>query len=1186
MSQHDFKVCTTPIETGLTLIEAAAGTGKTYSLVRVIAREVVELDIPIEQILTVTFTRAATAEIKERLHALLNEISSHLKQPGLEKGKCNDLVWHWRQHHPEIYAAAPTRVAIALANFDRAPVFTIDGFFQRLLKESAFEANTLFSTELVTDEADFINTALRDYWREHVYPKSPTELDFFQNTIQFGHAREFVGKALHHNNASFDPAYQIPPDSLTQNYRTAWKRCVPLLKQHAEALMEFVRTLPGGLTKRGHPFSAGGPEKLASAIEQILNRPQTIPSSISIFSRLTSSYLSNPTSYKKTGDPELIQCHPLMPLFEALDELLHSQPQGLESAYLGEILKFCQQRVQQLKQNQNVQGYSDVTATLADMLRQQTPASLAVQKNTGKRYQACLIDEFQDTSPDQCQVFLSLFHSNDRYFHIVGDPKQSIYRFRGADVFSYLKAKEEKDQAYQLRTNYRSTANMVQAVNTFFSLSRSKDPFLTDKKIEFTPSLWKDPENTPEPDQAALHIHHLTGDLNKNKEVANKAIAKHICSQIHQLIDHPWSSLCPGKKGLIHPSDIAILVRSGNQGSNIHAELCRQNIPATLNTQSSLMESEEAGQMHTLLSAMLEPRRPKLLRAALLSPPLGSGRLLNPNNQEKFDQTSQQAAELHTLWHGHGLMPMMLECIRRFDIRTTLLQLPQGQRRVTNFLHLTELLDEKARQQKFNPAGILHWFEMALQNQTDEVIDNKALELRISTDDDAVQLLTQHACKGLEFPIVFALSPCSNQLTSKHVSRTYHAPDTFALHYASMENDAQPPEVIEARTQEEHADAIRLAYVALTRSAHLCHFYLPAPKKEPADHSIYRMLELESPEELSEACQTPGSCIQTSQIDSSVLDTFQRYQAPQKSETTELTVRASDAIQISQPHHTTSFTGITRNAPEIIHDFDENTNSPETSAPSEKFWSQLQGGAALGLVFHEVLELTDFKQPDQLQQTISQKLDQHRPWHTQPDNLSELIDEIARSIRQWLTHPLDNSDSPVTLDQLSNAQRINESEFLLTGSHFSLPALCDILASAPPEHLPQHYIQQLRQMPASRLDGFLTGFIDLIFEHKGRYHLLDWKTNRIPDPSPPSLANVMAEHHYYLQYHLYSLALDRFLAQRLPNYDPARHLGKIHYVFFRGIQPDTPGSGVFTDELSTGRLEALRQAFAPRLTYA
>ena len=204
----------------------------------------------------------------------------------------------------------------------------------------------------------------------------------------------------------------------------------------------------------------------------------------------------------------------------------------------------------------------------------------------------------------------------------------------------------------------------------------------------------------------------------------------------------------------------------------------------------------------------------------------------------------------------------------------------------------------------------------------------------------------------------------------------------------------------------------------------------------------------------------------------------------------------------------------------------------------------------------------------------------YSPWREPPGKrqLSAIVEEIENSILGLLNHPISED---LKLNQIAWGSRLIEARFLLSGTHFTLAALCDILASDPPEHVPPGYIDRLRHVPARKFEGFLDGFIDLIFEHGGRYHLLDWKTNRIANNSPGALADVMAEHHYFLQYHLYGLALDRLLSRRLgESYDPAKHLGNVYYVFLRGVEPGIPGSGVFTDTFGSARLEALRSAFA------
>jgi len=1182
-----FHVSQTEISHGLTLLEAGAGTGKTYSLVRIIARHLVENKIPIDQILTVTFTRAATAEIKGRLHELLSEISLSLKEPNDK----NDLVNHWRDtQSPEFLEEARINISKALANFDSVPIFTIDGFFQRLLKEFAFEANQLFSVELATDESQLIQTALRDYWRQHVYSLDRSGLDLFEQQVKFNEAQSFISEALRNPQATFDPSYKLSPTKALAPYLHAWKNFITELQEHKQGLFDFLTNVPNEFKKSGYPFYKNGVPMVTviNAIQIEPTEPAAPVLDLGHIEKLAFSHLQSDKVFKK-GQFFNLSTHPLAKLFQSIDSLIEARPKNLKSAYYGDILSFVTDRLTQLKKERNVQSYSDVTNTLAALFEENSATSDAIKESIREKFQAGLIDEFQDTSPQQCTVFLNLFHHTDRYFHIIGDPKQSIYRFRGADVFSYIEAKNKADHEFSLLTNYRSTPRMIHAVNQIFTLS--DDPFLVDQKIQFSRALWQGEEDatTPPDGPTALHLHTISPEIKKAAPI-REACYKNIALEILNLLGTPWSDLGSDKKGSVTPADIAVLVRTGKEGLAISNTLSKLNIPVTLNSSSSLLDSDETNEIFTILTALLEPRKSGLLRMALLTPALGSGKMLTHNNQAEFDNLTYQVAELHKTWEKHGLMPMMLDFVKEFNIRTTLLALPQGQRRITNFMHLIELLDEKSRTLKLSPSATVQWLEMAIQGSVTDT-DSEVLELRIATDDHAVQVRTQHTSKGLEFPITFVTSPCPADLSKQKPTLSYHNPATLKPRFAAIED--KDSEIFEQRKKETFADAARLAYVALTRSEVICHFYLIPATKKPEEHAVLQMLGMPTQEELQQLSDNSSGCIVYDEIQPDILEEPIPTWKGSRDETAQktlLTTRDNSPITISHNQRTTSFSGITRNTPDIVHDSDSQTEaeittthtpeqeSPKTPAP--KFWKKLQAGASLGLVFHEILEEIDFQSPDTLESLISSKLLKYNPWKEKPSpqKLTTMTEEIAGSIQQLLTHPLSENDG-ITLDSIALNQRLTEPEFLLSGSQFSLNPLSKILANDPPANLPADYIQQLQSITTHQLDGYLTGFIDLIFEHDGRYHLLDWKTNQLNNYSRQSIAESMADHHYFLQYHLYSLALDRFLAQRLPHYDPEKHLGNTYYVYLRGVDPAIPGSGVFTDRLTPARLDALRASF-------
>ncbi|MDA0813587.1 MAG: UvrD-helicase domain-containing protein, partial [Verrucomicrobia bacterium] len=866
--------------------------------------------------------------------------------------------------------------------------------------------------------------------------------------------------------------------------------------------------------------------------------------------------------------------HELAPLFRAVDEIGDAIPSGLTSGYLGQIYRYVSGRLERLKTERMVETYNGVTAHLSALFEASSRRSDEIKQAVNRRYDAVLIDEFQDTSPQQCSVFLNLFHRPDRFFHVIGDPKQSIYRFRGADVFSYIKASEKADHRYELLVNYRSSPRMIHAANQLFGMSA--DPFLIRGRIAFHPARWKGQgtATSPPPGLPSLFFHEIElGSPTAGK--IRRAIAHSIAAEIIGLLGKSWADYAPGirEEGHIAPSDIAILVRTTNEAGPISDLLAGLDVPVAIGTSSSLLRSGEAKEVLAILTALLEPQNSGALRAALLTAALSSGSRLG--NDAQFDGITNDVAEFHETWVARGLLPAMLDLVERFNVRTTLLGLSRGRRRVTNFMHLVELLDGRAREERLTPAATLQWLEMAIQGSIVDM-DSEVLELRIATDAPAVQILTQHTSKGLEYPIVFALPSCPQDYTYIKPRLTYHDPDTLEAHIAAF-GEPRGSETYDLRKVETSADHARLAYVAVTRSQFRCHLYhLPTNPKFEDEHAIHQMLGCPDADALQALSDNSDGTVVRAPIRDDIFGSLPApYRPDEQKKSRELKVRESGTISITRRQQTTSFTGITRFAAETgdtPHDFDA---SDDTG-----FWAKLQAGASLGIVFHEIFEEIDFQAPKGVATLVERKLLTYSPWREPPGKrqLSAIVEEIENSILGLLNHPISED---LKLNQIAWGSRLIEARFLLSGTHFTLAALCDILASDPPEHVPPGYIDRLRHVPARKFEGFLDGFIDLIFEHGGRYHLLDWKTNRIANNSPGALADVMAEHHYFLQYHLYGLALDRLLSRRLgESYDPAKHLGNVYYVFLRGVEPGIPGSGVFTDTFGSARLEALRSAFA------
>jgi len=1139
----------TPIQSGLTLLEAGAGTGKTYCLVRLVARQIVEQAIPIQAILTVTFTKAATAEIQTRLQALLHQLFRELREPTAENRL--DLTTEWLSRGEDFLKLALDRLHIALCNFDRANIYTIDSFFQRLTRDFSLDCRTLSSVEIEPQSAPLIQMALRDYWRQHVYPMTADEYADF--SISFHTAESFLQQRFQTPNAQLDPAYTTH----LEQYQIPWDAFLSeLLLRHTE-LTEFLANQTGCFHGGKPPFNRTK-DKLLGYIQEILADPDQLNLQPDLLHLLSVHHLSLPSLLKK-GASFSIEEHPLLPLFHKVTPLLSIPSQWKQCLQLGNIEAYVQQRLPQIKAEMQVQTYDDITNNLYDLL--QTRNGDKIRYSCRAKYQSVSIDEFQDTSPYQCDIFLKLFHHPGGTLHIIGDPKQSIYRFRGADVFAYLNARSLADHRYELLTNHRSSQSLVQGINHIFQ--QSEDPFFSGQSIKFHPA---NAANLDTPNQIPLEVRHIEGNHEAD-------IAQDVTAQISQLLGADWDALYQEKTGTIQANDISILVRNGHQAQNLFQALTLANIPCSIRTNTNLFQSQEAQEFRILLDALMQPHRIGPIKLALLTPALGSGTSLHQDDDELLP-IMEHFTNAHETWNLRGLLPAVNQLDQALHLRRALLSLTGGERRVTNYFHLAELLDTKARKDSLYPLAITNWLEAALQGDRSDV-EAETDQLRVASDAQAVQIQTIHSSKGLQFPIVFL--PFTYGQVKKDGLIYHQDGQTHIAPYRDKRTS------IEQRITEEKADSARLLYVALTRAESRCILHVDIPKQSSKKEiAFHEMLAKPTKEDwVNIALQSQGTLRFTTISPEEIPTTH-----TQRAETTgspffnDLHCAPSLERRPQRQHSTSSFTGLTRNLPDPkdLDPYETHHHSLNEYDQGETFWAAFQPGSSLGLVFHEFFEEADFQDTSQHEDLFKAKLDKYQPYRTNTPVPFSTVRQVAAWIPSVLTHQLHPS-LPIRLADIGNYQRLNEASFLLTTHDLSLVEFANILDHSPPPYLPEGYTKKLRRMPKKQFVGFLDGIIDLIFEHGGRYHLLDWKTNQIEENTPQGLANLMAYHHYFLQYHLYSLALDALLRKRIKNYDPERHLGEIFYLFLRGVTPGQVGSGVYTDRLSPIRLARLSNKF-------
>lgn len=1149
------------IKQGLTLVEASAGTGKTYSLVRVVARQLIELNIPVEKILIVTFTKAATAELHTRLFELLNDIFTQLttKVP-VDQAENIDLVDKWKNStDKESYIK---RLQLAISNFDQAKIFTIDGFFQRLQQDTSLLYSFPTDFDLITEDNEFLEKAINHYWRKHTYALSEEHYQKFINFLHKDKLKKFVAHRRQNPTVKLDKEYS--QDGTIEGFLKLENEVILFLKKEKSQLIGLIAPKPEGINNKVKTIwkEGKGKDGADSLVNDLENDSLILTKeNYEILELFIHSATSTKIWKKDTQAAQEIFFTPIKRDFftqleTKLDELKKYE-EALTPILIAKAATEVISQVNTLKNQAKIQTHSDITESLYKALNSNSKHHLVKLART--RYTSVFIDEFQDTSPQQCHIFTTLFkdpvtQQDSPYFFIIGDPKQSIYKFRGADVYSYLEVATQADCSFTLDTNYRSNAHCVSACNAIFS--QASDPFLTEERIKFTPVNSHD---------TSTDIHNTGLVIKQIDDTTTKTAltAKTVTDIVYEI-----STLIASG---IKPSAIAILISKNNDVNAYTKALHQANISYSRQTSSSVFSTVDAQEFKILLHSLIHPKDIKALRCALLLPALGQGKLLPDIDSSLISEWKK----LHELWINKGLLTMVRSLEESFPIKQNLLLYPDALRKITNFAHLTELLNKHEKSSNISPNNLISWLELASNGKLNSA-DNMEQELRIETDKEAIQFLTQFKSKGLEFDYVFLPTGHEAQVLSPEKTSTIYHDEQLQPRLSTAQNH------IEKRTSEGLADQIRLLYVSLTRAKLQCYLYI----NKKAKNCLLRDSILDNNTSIEDLINTHKGIKQKKLIEEipPPLKTIENKEKILKTQNPLTSIPA-------QQKTTSSFSGITRGLDNIA-DYDFIAEPPQLHPTNDSdyknnwecdtLWDDFKAGADLGLVLHEVFEKIDFKRfsdTQHIQEIVIKKLDHYLPFHQSNLPTSSqryaISVKLTKFIQKWLTHKI---DADLTLSNIEQKNRLIEPRFLLSAQEFSLEKFAYFLEESTPKDLPDSYTNSLKQLSSSQLSGFLDGFIDLIFHHQGRYHILDWKTNQIQKNNHQYLADKMADSHYFLQYHIYLLALDRLLNQSLKDhYSPEQHLGNVYYIFLRGLDLNRTGSGVYSSKLSPANINRLRQ---------
>ncbi len=877
-----------------------------------------------------------------------------------------------------------------------------------------------------------------------------------------------------------------------------------------------------------------------------------------------------------------------------------------------ELFGFVRTEMARRKRMMNIQGFDDLLTDLNSGLDNEGGNRLA--RLIREKYQAALIDEFQDTDTVQYEIFRKIYFPVDSILFLIGDPKQAIYGFRGADIFAYMKALSEAGALHTLLNNYRSEPLLLTALNTLFSPSHMR-PFLfkeiryhnlsSGHKADGGQELFKINGETEPPfviwfqgrEDAEVHKECIT------KSWGRERVSGAVASEVVRLLRLGREGKAVIGERPIEPGDIALLVRSHNQAAILQKALSACSVPSVLQSRENLFGSQEIEEIERVLLAIVRPDDEPLLRAALLTHIFGysANRLYAAvGDDREWEARLERIREYHSVWQAKGFMRMFRLLLARESVQERLLAFPDGERRLTNILHAAELLQQAVIEHKLTMAGLVKWLQETRQIEgmgTDEQ------QLRLESDEKRVKIVTIHCSKGLEYPIVFCPFSWDGYIHSKGREGepvTFHDHENDDLLTLDIGSDDWKKHLISAK-REEQAENIRLLYVALTRAAHRC-YIVSGPFTDYATSALAYLLhhgpdlsrddpfyevekrvrglsDKEILEDLKELEKRAKGAISVSDLPGPVEErlglSFEKS-GFLKNRSFDSIIRCDWRISSYSSLISVGSHDVDRPDRDRIH-----LPSPEPSRIStERNIFTFPRGAAAGTLIHKIFEELDFRNAnsDAAGELISRIF---RQFGFDP----EWEPVIQKMVEQVLDTPLGSGAGGLRLADIATESRLDELEFYYPVSRLTPEDLSNVFRTYGSSGFNGVVHESMDRLRFSPTRGFLKGYMDLVFEHKGCFFLVDYKSNHLgsarPEYSRERLVRVMADDQYMLQYHLYTVALHMYLAARIPEYSYDIHFGGVYYLFVRGMGGAVPGPGpyepygIFFDRPDERLIEAL-----------
>lgn len=1249
---------TQDLSPGMRLIEASAGTGKTWNISNLFVRLLAEapLDaLTVDRILVVTFTEAATADLRDRIRKRLREAAGaiearlrggpapddpvfrHLVDEGTRVGDLDDRLRRLRE---------------ALESFDRASISTIHSFCQRMLRLNAFESRVAFDQELLTDIGPLLDEITQDFRVAATHDRWPALVRHLQDAHALRDLRDLAG-AVGETAVPIVPdlAPDAPEPDLGQDrwalrvadFAPAWQAA------RDDVVAAILAAIDGGRMKASWQAEVviGAAGEVDRWLADGADPSEARAGALRWFRQSVAEDGARSTKgvRRPPEHPFLAECEAFALAADAQTAIFDAWAAWMRGRFVGYVRRELARR----KAARRVQSFQDLLGLLRERLDGEAGDLLTAAVRA--RFDAALIDEFQDTDPVQWAIFQRVFIHPEGRLYLIGDPKQAIYAFRHADVFAYLQAKAAtpEDDRFTLTVNHRADRPMVDVLNRMFG-RLDPLPFAFDE-IPYDPVSTPGDAvrirrgNGPVP---PFHVTFLPGAADgkpQGKGEVDARVPGLVAREIREFLASGAEVRdASGVWRPVRPGDIAVLVRKNRQAEAVQQALRAAGVPGVRHGADNVLRTEEAGEIALVLAALLEPARIARLKPAMATRLVGVSANEIASFEKDVDALDARVdlfRGLSETWAGHGFSRMFRELLDRTGAVARLLDAPGGERRVTNLLHVAELAGRAEFAGGLKPGGVAAWLGQQMRATS---VEAEAVELRLESDAEAVEILTMHRSKGLEFPLVWCPYLWDDMVGVGDVLK-FHDPDDGFRAKLDIGSDADD----RARHQEQalfeaHSENLRMLYVALTRAKHRCAIvagHVKGVGGSPLGWLLHRRPGADAREMFAATAQAVAAL-----GSDALLDEVRALEGP------DLTVRVDGVAvaaagpagagpggagtaeagddgaaaaprvaarawrrqrEIDASWRRVSFSGLIQGdeAPQdgpraegkerdegepAAGDAPAGDGHPapdgqplgvvvaERPGATPILFADLKPGRETGDCLHDILEHIDFRADrGDWMPVIAKGLARYG---MDPG----LADGIAHGLVEVLATPLDGPGGAVRLRDVGLSDRRSELAFefpvhdddgAAVPSRVGRAMLAAPFRDLPGGALDPDYWLRVRALPFPAFHGFLRGFVDLVFRVGDRWYLLDYKSNHLGATreayDAAAMAAAMAEGHYYLQYHLYAVALHRFLAWRLPGYRYQDHFGGVFYLFLRGMPGGAGGgdTGVFRDVPPRERIEAL-----------